>query len=88
MPTTNNHTGGNQTTVLSLIMLHMFAFLVLCNLGLFITETSAAQKFYPNGRYGRRSVLPPLMSLDNTDDAITFIGIAYSVILFILSNSL
>ncbi|CAG2106628.1 unnamed protein product [Medioppia subpectinata] len=74
MPTNNSHIMGNQTNVLSLIMLQIFAFIILCNLGFFITESSAAQKFYPNGRYGRRSVLPPLMGVDNTDDAITFIG--------------
>ncbi|XP_054153885.1 uncharacterized protein LOC128952503 [Oppia nitens] len=74
MMTNNKYFGGNYSNIISLIMLHMIAFLVLCNFGFFMTETSAAQKFYPNGRYGRRSVLPPLMALDNTDDAITFIG--------------
>lgn len=53
----------------------VLALIVLCHLAFFVDEMSAAQKFYPNGRYGRRSDLPPLLSLaDSSEDVITFIG--------------
>ncbi len=64
----------NRISFWSLLMIQIIAFIILCQFGVFISETSAAQKFYPNGRYGRRSVNPPLMSSDGSDEGITFIG--------------
>ena len=71
MANNNNTNNRQQQQSKSLIPIKFFITQLIILLIIAAVQTNGSQKFVPNGRYGRRSDLPPLSSINNNPSSLS-----------------